>query len=600
MHRAMPEASPLDAQRDPGRSLLPEGSPGWPAAADGGGTRPPTVAELVAEQLARWGVRFVFGLPGEDNMAFLDAVHRHPRLRFYSVRHEQNAALMASAVSKLTGEIAVCTATSGPGTANLINGLADAYADGAAVLAVTGQVERSQMMPGSQQFVDQQQLLGAVTTRSMLLTHPHGVTSILSELLRTAAFQGTTAHLSVPRDLWTQPAPVPVVDPEPYLFTQARSPHHVVQEAARRLSEARRPALVVGIGAAWAMNEVLTLAEKLTAPIIHTLPVGGKIPWQHPLSVGGLGEGGSEASSRILEEADWVFRIGANWWPRSFVPAQGPRIMALDLRPDHIGRGAGAHFGIVGDSQSVLAELNSLLLPTPRPEWERRVAELKARWTEQMSAEASQNGNGALRPQEQLGGIHPARIVSELSAILPHDAIVSLDVGDHVLWFNRHFQGSGQDVLVSGSWRTMGFALPAALAAKLVYPHRPVVAVTGDGGLNMSLPELSTAIQHQLPVTIVLFQNGVLGTEAHLARMEGWQPIGTRLENPDFTRVVGAFGGAGFVVRRPEEIRPQIQAALESHRVALVDIPTRNVTLPAAARRATYPNPQAVGSLVPV
>lgn len=573
-----------------------EWTAGWPVGNNGSGTRQPTVAEVVAEQLARWGVRFVFGLPGEDNMAFLDAVHRHPRLRFYSVRHEVTAALMASAVSKLTGEMAVCTATSGPGVANLINGLADAYADGASVLAITGQVERSQMSPGSQQFVDQQALLTAVTSRSVLLAHPHGVTQILSDLLRTSAFQGTTTHLSVPRDLWTQPAPVPVVDPEPYLFTKPRSPHHVIQEAARRLSEARRPALVVGIGAAWAMNEVITLAEKLTAPIIHTLPVAGKVPWQHPLAVGGLGEGGSEASSRILEEADWIFRIGANWWPRSFVPARGPRIMALDVRPDHIGRGAGAHFGIVGDSQSVLAELNSLLLPAPRAEWEQRVYQLKARWNEQMHAEASHNGNGAVRPTDQPGGIHPARIVSELNAALPPDAIICLDVGDHVLWFNRHFQGSGQDVLISGTWRTMGFALPAALAAKLVYPHRKVVAITGDGGLSMCLPEVATAVQHQVPVAIVLFQNGVLGTESHLARMEGWQPIGTRLENPDFTRLVGAFGGAGFVVRRPEQIRPQVQAALESNRVALVDIPTRNVPLPTAARRATYPNPQAVGA----
>lgn len=547
--------------------------------------RLPSVADFFAEQLARWGVRFVFGLPGTDNLPFLDAVHRHPQLRFYGVRHEQAAALMASAVAKLTGEMAVCTATSGPGVANLLNGLGDAYADGVPVLAITGQVERRRMTNHNKQYVDQQGLLRPVTGFSALLTHPHAAGPLLGEAMRTALFHGSTAHVSVPRDLWQQPTAARILGPEPYLFTPRRSPHHVLQEAARILSDAERPALVVGLGCARAIPEVLQLAERLRAPIIHTLPVAGKIPWQHPLSVGGLGEGGSEAASRLLREADWIFRIGANWWPETFVPVQGPRIMALDTRPDRLGSGAGAHFGLVGDCQELLPELESLLTPRPRPAWEQRILFHRLQWTESFSREAAENGRGG-GIEDRGGGIHPARIMAELNPILPHDAILCLDVGDHVIWFNRHFQGSGQDILLSGTWRTMGFALPAALAARLAFPYRKVVAITGDGGFTMSLSELGTARQHRIPVTIVLFHNGLYATEAHQARLEGYHAVGTRLENPDFGKLISSWGGVAYPVRRPDQIRPQFLAALESSTVSLVDIPTRAVMPPTAGRRA--------------
>src|SRR5690606_20343760 len=147
----------------------------------------------------------------------------------------------------------------------------------------------------------------------------------------------------------------------------------------------------------------------------------------------------------------------------------------------------------------------------------RRIIELRARWIDRLGAEAAAS-DGPEGSDDvaflQDGGIHPARIVTELNRVLPHDAIICLDVGDHVLWFNRHFQGQGQDILLSGMWRTMGFSLPAALAAKVVYPYRPVVVITGDGGLTMSFPELGTAAQYGLGVTIVVFRNGVLATEA--------------------------------------------------------------------------------------
>lgn len=559
-------------------------------SAEGNGRRhespSPRVADVVAEQLARWGVRLVFGLPGADNLPFLDAVHRHPRLRFYGVRDEGSAALMASAAAKLTGEVTVCTAPSGPGVAGLINGLGDAYADGVPVLAVTGQVDLRDMGTGAGSYVDQQGLLQPVTRRSTLLTHPDAAGKVLSAALRDALAHGTAVHVSVPRDVWRQPSAARIVDPEPYLFTPRRSPHHVLEQAARILNEAERPAFVVGLGAARAIPEVLTLAEQLSAPIVHTLPVAGKIPWQHPLAVGSMGPGGSEAASRLLEEADWIFRIGANWWPEEGTPRFGFRVMALDVRPERLGQGVGAHFGLVGDAAELLPSLTAMVSPRSREAWGARVAHVRAEWMNRLVEEAAEHGGGPSPRRQAPGSLHPAAVIGALSTGLPHDAILCLDVGDHVVWFNRHFQGSGQDIVLSGSWRTVGFALPAALAAKIVHPHRPVVAVTGDGGLTMSMAALGTAAQHRLAVTVVLLRNEVYASEAHQAQLEGLYPVGTGLVNPDFNGIVTAWGGTPYPVGHPEHVRPQLQAALQADTVALVDIATMPVVPPPSRTRA--------------
>ena len=201
--------------------------------------------------------------------------------------------------------------------------------------------------------------------------------------------------------------------------------------------------------------------------------------------------------------------------------------------------------------------------------------------------EAAEHAGGPSPRRQAPGSLHPAAVIGALSAGLPHDAILCLDVGDHVVWFNRHFQGSGQDIVLSGSWRTVGFALPAALAAKIVHPHRPVVAVTGDGGMTMSMAALGTAAQHRLAVTVVLLRNGVYASEAHQAQLEGLYPVGTGLVNPDFNGIVTAWGGTPYPVGHAEHIRPQLQAALQADTFALIDIATVPVMPPPSPTRAT-------------
>lgn len=527
------------------------------------------VADAIVMQLHAWGVRSVWGVTGDAVLHLVDAITRHGGIRYIDMRHEEAAALAASAYAKCTGRLGVCLATAGPGVAHLINGLADAGADHVPVLALTGQVERKYIGTTHKQYIDQQRLLAGVCALSAPVVHPAAAMAVLTRAMRTAIATRMPVHVEVAKDIWPLVAPQTIHPPEPYLSTSAASPAYVVQQAADIVAQAERPLIYIGRGARGAIAEIMELAERIKAPVVRTMAAAGFTPGFHPLSVGGAGEGGSEAAGILTAEADCILRIGATWWPGEWLPGRA-RVVAVDVLPQNVGAGIEPTFGVVGDARTVLQQMLTALWPTSRPVWQAHIDDVRNAWNTRIEHEV----------QAETTGIAPARLMRTLETVVPEDAIICVDVGEHTLWFNRVFRGRGQEVLVSGTWRTMGFGLPAAAAAKAAYAHKPVVALVGDGGLGMVLAEFTSLVKHGLPVAVVVVNNRSLAFEQHRMETAHLQPVGASLHNPDFAAVARLCGGAGYRITRPEDLEGALRESMWLGLPALVDVVTADVAIP--------------------
>lgn len=538
-------------------------------------------ADFLVAQLRARGVERIYGVVGDAIFELVDAIARHGGVRLVACRHEAAAGFMASAEAKLTGRPGVCMATSGPGVASLINGLGDAYADRAPVLAITGQSPLAKIGTHYKQAIDQQRLLSVLAGYTALLAAPSALPEQLALAWR-AALEGRVAHLSVPKDLFGQEVgPAVVRGPEPYLTAAPVPNANQLAEAGALMGAARRPVILAGHGALPAASELVALAERWRAPVITALPAKGLISFDHQLSLGGLGHGAGEAATRALNEADLILAVATNWWPDGYVPggtgeATGanpgarPRLVRVDAHPANIGVKAPVDCGLVGDVRQIIPALAALVTPQTEPAWTDRVAALKQVWIDRLSAERA----------EQTAPLHPSFLIHALERALPADAVIAVDTGDHTVWFNRAFGGSAHRVLLSGTWRSLGFAIPAAIAAAMVDPSRTVAAVVGDGAITSLLGELLTAARYQAPILIAVLNNGSYAMELSGMKKDGLLPLGTDLNNPDFVLLAEACGVAGLRVQRPDELEMALPRALAMRAPVLLDIATAPLPVP--------------------
>lgn len=528
------------------------------------------VAEFALKQLSAWGVRHVYGVIGDAILPLMDAMARQSDLKFIPVRHESAAGFMASTEGKLTGRLAVCVGTSGPGLANLINGICDAYADRVPLLVLTGQVESYKVGTDVKQYVNQQSLVQGLTGYSALLAGPGAIGQVLLQALKTAVGEGRVAQVSVPKDYWSAPAPEQVTPAEPFLTAPPVIAPEVLADAARHLRTAQRPVILAGDGARPAANDLLQLAEVYGAGIVTALGGKGIVPDTHPRVLGGVGLGGSEAAHQALQQSDLVLVAGSTWWPKPYMPQQ-VSVVQFDRCPQNIGMHASVAFGLAGDSRQVVPALLADLKAdsgADRSAWLKQLDQFKQAWHQKLAGEQ--------QPKDGRAPVPPAVLVKALEKVAPAGSIITLDTTDMLLWFNRHFAANGQRVLFSGTWRSMGYALPAASAAKLCEPQHRVMAVVGDGGLGMTLGELMVPIQQGLDLTVVVARNGTLGLEENKARAEGLTPFGHILHNPDFARVAEAFGWKAWRVEAPGELDQALGQAVSTAGPTLVDVATLN------------------------
>jgi len=525
------------------------------------------VADVIVEQLVEWGVQRVYGIPGETTLQIVDAIRRRSdKIRFILVRHEEVAAFMASAYAKLTGDLGVCLSIAGPGATNLVTGLYDAKMDRAPVLALTGQVGLQFLGLGSFQEIDQHALFEAVADFNEIIDSAEQVTELLTLAMKRALVLRNVSHLGIPANVQTLPV-------RPNVRTKPREgrlpdlrlmPHpELITSAANAIDAAERPVLIVGYGAREQRNTLLQLAEKIDAPVATTYKAKGVIPEDHPLALGVMGDIGTDPAKRMVFAADLLLTIGCSYSDNTAVPSYIPQIQ-IDLEPMMIGRKFPVRIGLVGDAAMVVPALLENVSDKHADGYLNLVGRIKKRWDQKKQQEIDSDTPPVRGPQ----------IMATLQSVIDRDAIITNDVGDNTLWFARNFVATDQRILISGYVASMGFGLPAALAAQLAYPDKQVVCTTGDGGFTMVMGDFVTAVVNELPLTVVVLSNAKLAMIEHEQDEAGVPHFATDLHRIDFARYADSCGGAGFTVERPEDLNEALKSALSSQQPSLVDIVT--------------------------
>lgn len=522
-----------------------------------------TVSDLLLRVLHQHGVRHLFGIPGDAINDVMDAVRRQNSIEFVQVRHEEAGALAASAQAKLTGRLAACVGTAGPGAIHLLNGLYDAKLDHAPVIAITGQVDTDFIGTSYHQEVNLDRLFADVAVYSQTVITVDQLPRLFLEACQAAVSSRGVAHISIPTDISGRNAAagsdsISAIALPSRVLPDSTSCH----EAIELIDSSRRIAILAGIGCSGATAELCSLADRLGAPIIHSLRAKEVIDLGHPLCIGGLGLLGGAPAVKAMDACDLLIIAGSDFPYRDFYPADAS-VIQIDLDPRQIGKRWPVDVALVGDAASTL----------------RHLADACAAKEDRSFLEAMQSRMDSWRHRQlelessEAQPIQSPRIMRELSEIAPAKSIFVVDTGTATAWTARHLQMTeGQRYVFSGGLATMAFALPGAIGAQLAFPDRRVFAIAGDGGFAMLVADLVTAVRYELPIVFIVLNNSKLAFITMEQESKGLPDYGTDLRNPDFAVLARACGAAGIVVHSPDQIRPALEEALGAGIPAVVDI----------------------------
>jgi pyruvate oxidase len=532
-----------------------------------------TVSDVMAETMVAWGVEHVFGMVGHSNLGLADALRRQEEagnLTYIGIRHEGAAAFAASAYGKLTGRPAACLTIAGPGATNLLTGLWDAKVDRAPVIALTGQVDTQVLGPGAFQEVDLAGAFGPVAAFSQTVLHSSRHAELMTLACKNAVLRRDVAHLIFPDEVQTLAAgEAPASGPQGRIAaTEIAPPAAALEAALDLLRGAQRPVIIAGHGARFDRAEVIALAEQLGAPVITTFKAKGQIPDEHPLACGVLGRSGTPVASWFMNEADLLLVLGASFSNHTGI-YPGKPIIQVDFEAMQLGKFHPVEVPVWGEVGVVVELLRAALPERPPPERVDQRPEIDAR-------RAIWAAEKAGRAEDDRGhGVSSAAVFEALGRLVPDDAVIAVDVGNHAYSFGRYFEcGADQSVLMSGYLGSIGFGYPAAIGAWAAAPERPIVAVTGDGGFAQYMAELLTAVKHGMNITHVLLNNGQLGKIAKEQRAGSWEVWQTTLHNPDFSRYAEICGALGIRVTARGGLEPAIARALAHAGPALVEVMT--------------------------
>jgi len=526
----------------------------------GGGT---TVADVLVAELAAWGITLVFGIPGTSSLGLVEAVRKNPGMRYIIFRHEENAALAASAYHKLTGRMAACLTIAGPGATNLATGLWDAKEDHASLIAINGQSGIQYTGSGGIQEIDQDAFFRPVTVYNNTVADKRTAVLLLTRALKYAILDRGVSQISVPNDIQKQPLEARFCRRETCVAAlDILPPGDLLEAAAARINAAELPVILAGWGAFAAGQDVLAIADRIAAPVLTTFRAKGILPEDNPWVIGVLGNVGSPAARTLAEETDLLIVLGVGFSNFTNVPEDRPMVQ-VDIDPRKLSRNDRS-VSLMGNCIHVLPNLLPRLKERDRRPVQARLAQMKKDWDAQRDREA----DGTAIP------LRPPFIMKVLSEVIPADAIISLDVGENQWWFGRNFRITRQRFAMSGYLATMGFGLPAAIAAKLAFPSRPVFCITGDGGFAMAMADFVTAVRYRLPLVVILLNNHQLAMIQVEQMTEQYPNFATDLLNPDFAAFATACGGSGIRVKEPGGLRPAILRALGLGEPVIVDVET--------------------------
>jgi len=522
------------------------------------------VSDVIIEQMAEWGIKFVFGIPGTSSLGLVDAIRKNNKLKYVQVRHEQTAAFMASAYGKLTGHIAACLTIAGPGATNLATGLYDAKLDHSPVLALTGLVKRQLIGPGSFQEIDQHSFFEPICVFNHTLMSEDQTTTLITLAIKHALVDRGVSHISVPNDIQKLKCNATILPMEGRIpnnnITQCE---HLIRQAASVIDEARRPVIISGFGVLSQGEKLLRLAQKISSPIVTTFRGKGVIDEDNELCVGSHGTIGSTAAARIVRESDLLIVIGSSFSDMTKIHEK--KTVQIDINPMMIAKKYPVGVGLWGNSSEILSQLTKAVSRKRNEEYLAEIVELKKEWIGVLSQEAD-SSRVPIRPQY---------IIKVLNEKIDSNAVISLDVGENGWWFGRNFlMKRTQKMVMSGYLASMGTGLPGALAAQLAYPEKQVVCITGDCGFSMVMEDFLTAVKYELPVKVFLFNNRQLGMIMQEQKVENYPNWQTDLYNCDFADYAKNCGGIGISVRDPEELEGAVEEALSLEKPVIVDINT--------------------------
>jgi pyruvate oxidase len=522
-----------------------------------------TVSDVVFAELSRWGIDLVFGIPGTSSLGLVDAVRRHEKMRYIAVRHEENAAMAASAYNKLTGKIAVCLTIAGPGATNLTTGLYDAKEDGAAVLSINGQVETQYTGPYGIQEIDQDAFFRPVTVYNNTIYDRKMTVLLVNKALKYASLRGGVAQLSIPNDIQKQGLDARFCRRETGIAGPCVVPDKkAIERAVVAIDNAENPVIIAGWGAYGVGDSVLAFARRIGSPILTTFRAKGIIPEDNEWVVGVLGSLGPPQARKLVTGSDLLITLGVGFSKFTNVPSD-KKLVQVDLNPLKLGKGPDT-VCLWGDCGLTIQKLITGVRSRNIEHILKEISGMKREWTEQLEQEAD--------PERV--PIRPPYIMKVLSDTIPDNAVITLDVGENQWWFGRNFRMKRQRFAMSGYLGTMGFGFPAALAAKLAYPERQVFCITGDGGFSQSMSDFVTAIKYNLPMVVVILNNRQLGMIQVEQLTEQYPNFGTDLLNPDFAAYAEACGGTGIKVYKPGELRGAIERAMSLEIPVIVDVET--------------------------
>ena len=537
----------------------------------------PTVSDVMAETMTRWGVNTVFGIVGHSNLGLAEALRRRETagdLTFYGVRHEGAASFACSGYSKLTGLPAACLAIAGPGATNLLTGLWDARVDRAPVLALTGQVDTQVLGPGAFQELDLASAFAPVSrfSQTVLPTSRHA--ELMNLALKNALVERDVAHLIFPDEVQVLPAPADATPGSPTgRIASARiAPDPAALESALlRMQQAQRPLIIVGYGARDAMDAITRLAERLNCPVVTTFKAKGQIADSHPLAAGVLGRSGTPIASWFMNECDLQIVFGASFSNHTGIEKKKPTIQ-VDFERMALGKFHAVEDPIWGECAVTAGTMLDRLVECAAQDQRDELAQRWSLWREEK----------ARRVADDRGkGLNSASIFAELGARLPEDAVIAVDVGNNTYSFGRYFETRpGQRVLMSGYLGSIGFSFPAAMGAWAAtqsvpgYEGRRVVSVSGDGGFGQYLADFTTAVKYGMNIVHVLLNNNELGKISKEQMAGEWEVWQTSLINPSFAAFARLCGGTGIGVSSVDQIGPALEEALSVSGPVIVEFMT--------------------------
>lgn len=527
-----------------------------------------TVADQFAETLAAVGVKRIYGVVGDSLNGLTDSLRRRGKIEWVHVRHEEVAAFAAGAEAHLTGELAVCAGSCGPGNLHLINGLFDCHRSRVPVLGIAAHIPSPEIGAGYFQETHPQTLFQECSHYCELISGANQMPRTLEVAIREAVGKRGVSVVVLPGDVALQPAakaPIPqraaLIQAAPLVMPAKAD----LDRLAALLNGDGRVTILCGSGCAGAHDELLALGERLKAPMVHALRGKEHVAWDNPYDVGMTGLIGFSSGYYAMLDCDVLLMLGTDFPYRQFYPeGSGVRIAQVDIRPENIGRRAAIDLGVVGDVRATVAALLPLL------DQKRDGAHLAQAQEHYARTRKSLDQLATGKPGRQL--IHPQQVAKAISDHAAEDAVFTCDVGLPTVWAARYLAMNGKRRLLGSFWHgSMANAMAQALGAQAAYPGRQVVSLSGDGGFAMLMGDFLSFRQLKLPAKVVVFNNGALGFIELEQKSSGFLNTGTELLNPNFAAMAEAVGVRGIRLEDPADVEAGIAAAFAHDGPVLVD-----------------------------